>query len=144
LKLAYEATAYITERVRSAYPNAAKAIQSLHSMGFRLFTASNEHSRELDGYLTGMGIRQHFDTLYGSDLVNQGKYSVEYYRRVFNHAGVNAENALVVDDNLQNLAWAGSLGATTCLVSSSLPNGTPPDFVVSDLGDLPLALNRPL
>ena len=109
LKLAYESTAYITERVRSAYPGAAKAIRVLRGMGFRLFTASGEHSRELDEYLRGMGIREHFDIVYGPDLVSQGKYSIDYYQRVFAHSGAAPEHSLVVDDNPQNLAWSARL-----------------------------------
>ena len=140
LKLTKEAHAYITERVRSAYPNATAAIQLLHRTGFRLFTASNEHSRELDGYLRGMGIRHLFETLYGPDLVNMGKYSSEYYRRVFAHSGVAPEHSLVVDDNPQNLVWAGSLGAATCLVSPSPPPHVGATFIVSSLSDLPAAL----
>lgn len=140
LKMACDGISYITERVRSAYPGAAKAIQALRGMGFTLFTASGEHSRELDGYLKGMGIREYFHTLYGPDLVNQGKYSIEYYRLIFAHSGVVPVHALVVDDNPQNLAWAGSLGAATCLVSQSPPPRVKANLIVSSLSDLPTAL----
>jgi FMN phosphatase YigB (HAD superfamily) len=110
-------------------------------MGFRIFTASGEHSRELDGYLRGMGIRQHFDVLYGPDLVNEGKYSAEYYRLVFEHAGITPQRALVVDDKPRHLAWASDLGARTCLVSSPRHDAKV-DFAVPMLADLPSLLRR--
>lgn len=139
LELAYEAVDYITLRIRSGYPGAAEAIHSLHEMGYRLFTASGEHSRELDNYLRGMDIRQHFEVLYGPDLVNKGKYSTEYYRRIFNHAEIAPERALVIDDKPRQLAWASNLGAKTCLVGS-LSHDAMVDFTVSTLADLPSLL----
>ncbi|OGO22316.1 MAG: hypothetical protein A2Z28_02000 [Chloroflexi bacterium RBG_16_51_9] len=142
LELSCEARDYITERVRSAYPGAVEAIGALREMGFRLFTASGTHSRELGGYLRGMGIHQHFEALYGPDLVNRGKDTIDYYRRVFAHSGVAPEQSLVVDDNPQNLAWAGSLGAATCLVSQSPPPRVEATFIVSSLSDLPAALGK--
>jgi HAD superfamily hydrolase (TIGR01509 family) len=136
LRLACEAIDYITPRIMSEYPGAAEAVSDLHRMGFSLFTASGEHSRELDGYLRGMGIRQHFEVLYGPDLVNAAKYSVEYYRRIFVHAGIAPRRALVVDDKLRHLAWASELGARTCLVGAP-GQSLKIDLVVSALADLP-------
>jgi len=141
LGLACEAIDYITMQVRSEYPGAVEAIHNLHRMGYRLFTASGEHSRELEGYLRGMGIRQYFDVLYGPDLVNKGKYSVEYYRRVFDHAGITPERALVVDDKPRYLAWVSSLGAKTCLIGSSRPDAEV-DLAVPTMADLPSLLRK--
>ena len=111
-------------------------------MGFRLFTASGEHSRELDGYLTGMGVRQLFATLYGSDLIETGKYSAAYYRRLFDHAGISPGKAMVVDDKPQYLEWAAGLGAATCLVSPSPHYEGKATLAVSSLAELPAALKR--
>jgi len=86
LELAIKAGDYITQRVESAFPGAADAIRVPHSAGFKLFTASEEHWRELDGYTRAMGVRECFRASYGSDLINQGKYSVDYYPRLFGHA----------------------------------------------------------
>jgi len=140
--LVWEAIAHITERVRSSYPDVAKSIRTLCKMGFKLHTASAEHSRELEGYLRGMGIRQYFNTLYGSDAVNQGKYSIEYYQRLFGHSGVAPESSLVVDDSPHNLVWAGSLGAITCLVNPSQPENAQADYVITKLADLPEILGK--
>lgn len=140
IQLAWQASDYITSRVRSSFPGVDRAIRDLSGMGFRLFTASAEHSRELAGYLEGIGVRESFDCLYGPDLVNAGKISVDYYRRIFAHAGVSPEHALVVDDRLHNLDWAATLGATTCLITDSQYRARA-DFIAENLGDLVSALH---
>jgi FMN phosphatase YigB (HAD superfamily) len=71
--------------------------------------------------------------------VNEGKYSVEYYRRIFDHAGIAPGRALVVDDKLRHLAWASDLGAKTCLVGPPRHDAHV-DFAVPMLADLPLLL----
>ncbi len=140
IRLAEQATAFITRRVRSAYPGAVEAIRALHRLGINMFTASGGHSRELDGYLTGMGIRDCFRVLYGADLVNQAKENADYYRKIFVHAGVEPKSALVVDESPRVLAWAQSVGAATCLVSLDPSPKAQTDLVVSRLADLPAAL----
>lgn len=142
LEIAWQSNDYVTERIHSTYPGATEAIHLLHRKGFILFTASGEHSRELEGYLKGMGIRSLFHTLYGPDIINYGKRSVEYYRRIFNHTGVIPNQALVVDDYPYALVWAASLGAKTCLVSPNLHQDAGVDLIISSLGNLPSALEK--
>lgn len=142
LELVWQASDYITQRVRSGYHGVVDAVRRLKRNGFTLFTSSGEHSRELEGYLKGMGIRDYFNTLYGSDIINQGKYSIEFYRRVFDHSGVVPEHALVVDDRLHNLIWAASLGAKTCLVGADPHHGGRVDMFIASLSDLPVALEK--
>lgn len=142
LKMVWQASDYITHRVRTAYPGVADAIRSLYKKGFSLFTASGQHSRELEGYLKGMGIRECFNTLYGSDLINQGKYSVEFYSCIFKHSGVDPDHALVVDDTLHNLVWAASLGVKTCLISDNPNKDIEVNLIIPVLKDLPAALEK--
>jgi HAD superfamily hydrolase (TIGR01509 family) len=141
IRLAREALWYITHHTRSAYPGAAEAVRKLYNGGFKLFTSSGETALELEGYTNAMGIRDCFEKLYGADIINQGKYSVEYYRMMFAHAGVRPREALVVDDNPKYLDWAAGLGAVTCLVSSSKPV-TKTHPVISSLAQLPEMIKR--
>jgi len=90
-------------------------------MYYALHTASGEPSSDLAGYLEAMGVRDRFGTLYGPDLVNAAKASPRYYARVFSHAGLRPEEALVVDDGEQVLEWAASLGARTVLCRPNPP-----------------------
>ncbi len=121
LELAAAASAYVTRRVRAAYPGAVEAIRTLRAAGFSLYTASGEHSADLEGYLEGMGVRRCFATLYGPDLVRCAKASPRYYISIFAHAGVAPEDALVVDDGEEALDWAATAGARTVLCGPNPP-----------------------
>lgn len=118
LKLAREAAMYITSRARSAFAGAPEAILALHQAGYELHTASNETSWELDGYLTGMGVRDCFTHLFGPDLVDRMKAGSDYYRRAFVLAGVEPGDALVIDDSVSACAWASEAGARVVHIGS--------------------------
>lgn len=111
LALERDASDYVTQRVRSALPGAVEAIRAFGAAGFVLHTASGEASFELDGYLRGMGVREHFGHLFGPDVVNVWKGSAEYYRRMFVHASIDPTDVLIVDDNEQPCVWAREAGA---------------------------------
>jgi FMN phosphatase YigB (HAD superfamily) len=140
-RLVEDASAFITRNVRAAFPGASAAIRQLHGAGYRLYTASGEHSLELNGYLTGMGVRECFHTLYGPDLVQTSKAGPHYYERVFDHAGIAPIGALVVDDNGSVLDWAASVGARTILCRPTPPTSTRHGHITS-LADLPAVLER--
>jgi HAD superfamily hydrolase (TIGR01509 family) len=108
---------YATARVRSAIPGAADAIRALHDGGFTLHTASGEISSELHNYLSGMGVRDCFGHLFGSDIVDVWKGSAEYYRRVFAHVGVDPADVLIVDDHPAPCGWAAEAGARTVCIT---------------------------
>jgi hypothetical protein len=111
--LARGASEYVTPRIRAAYPGVVEAIKTLHSQGHRLYTASGEAFIELNGYLTGMGVRNCFVGLYGPD---------------------------VVDDHGLVLSWAASTGARTVLVQpagKAVEDGT---IVIGALRELPNAI----
>ena len=115
VSLARETSAFVTRRVRSARPSAVDAIRALHSDGHRLYTASGEDSEDLDGYLEGMGVRDLFVRLYGPDLVKTAKEVPSYYQRIFGDAGIQPNEAVVVDDSRLVLGWAKEIGAITIL-----------------------------
>lgn len=137
--LAHTASAAIIRQVRSAYPGAVHAIRALHGRGYRLCTATGASSREIAGYLEGMGVRGCFDRLYGPDLINTHKVGPEYYTRLLADAGVAPEAALIVDDNAEVLRWAAQAGAQTVRVG---PAGPGPEPAISRLADLPDWLAR--
>jgi HAD superfamily hydrolase (TIGR01509 family) len=137
------ASAYVTRRVRAAFPGATEAIHALHARGHRLFTASGEDHRDLGGYLTGMGVRDCFaGGLYGPDLINTPKEGPRYYERIFADAGIDPGDAIVVDDYPGALAWARSAGARTAWVRSDRGEALDADLALAGLRDLPAALDR--
>jgi phosphoglycolate phosphatase-like HAD superfamily hydrolase len=120
-RLSRACDAYVTRRVRAAFPGAIGAIRWLHRAGYRLHTASGEASWELDGYLIGMRVRTCFDNLYGPDQVDVAKASPLYYQQVFAHAGLAPGDAVVVDDAERALNWAAEVGARTVLCRPAPP-----------------------
>ncbi len=138
--LAEAAAAYVTPRVRSAFPGAVDAIRDLHAHGFTLYTASGERSVELAGYLTGMGVRERFTRLYGPDLVSTFKEGPHYYARIFADAGIAPQDALVVDDAPSALGWACEAGARAVLVGQAA-DGWQGERIAS-LASLPTFLHK--
>lgn len=67
---------------------------------------------------TDVVVRPVFTTLYGPDLIQCHKGSSEFYRRIFEDSGVDARDALVVDDKEYILAWAKVHGARTVMIST--------------------------
>lgn len=115
--LSIETSAYVTPRIRSAYPGAIDAIRELHGRGYPLRTASGEPSDHLEGYLIGMEVRECFaGALYGPDIVDTPKSHPQHYHRIFEHAAVAPADAVVVDNDIEALANAAGAGASTVLV----------------------------
>ena len=104
---------YITPRVRSAYPEAPQAIRDLARDGIALHTASGGSSLQLHGYLSGSGIRDVFDRLYGPDLIDRFKTGPHYYAAILADSGVDPAEAAVVDDSIEALDWAAACGLRT-------------------------------
>jgi FMN phosphatase YigB (HAD superfamily) len=135
-RLCRDCESFVTRRVRAACPGVVQEVRRLHAVGYVLRTASGERSWELEGYLTGMGVRDCFVDLYGVDLVDTAKASRLFYERIFIHAGVAPEDALVVDDSERALDWAADLGARTVLCRPEAPTYSSRHLHVRRLADL--------
>jgi beta-phosphoglucomutase-like phosphatase (HAD superfamily) len=144
LALVDESTRWIAPRVRSTIPGTIEVIHVLYDRGYTLHTGSDHESLDLEGYLTGMGVRPLFGRLYGPDLVNTAKMSPAYYEQIFADAGVSATDALVVDDGPGPIGWAAQTGATTVLVADSggHGDGSAASFVIGGLAELPAIAAR--
>ncbi len=118
IELGRAATAWILPQIRAYYPGAVDAIRTLHSQGYRLYTASGEPSSDLRGYLAGTGVLDCFERLYGPDLVQTFKASPHFYTRILADAGIDPAAALVIDDNPHAAAWASQAGVRCILVSA--------------------------
>lgn len=140
VSIASEAHSYITRRVHAAFPGVVDTIRELHTEGYHLHTASGGRSHELAGYLEAMGVRDLFGRLYGPDLVGLPLQGPQYYRRLFEDSGSEAEKSVVVDDSLERAAWVMEAGAVAVLVS---PSGLAPNVqgpIISSLAELPSLL----
>ena len=140
--LAHEAQDYISRRVTSAFPGAADTLRSLSSE-YELFTASMGPSFWLEGSLEAMGVTDLFTRLYGPDLINATKQGVTFYPRMFEHAGVEPGNAIVLDDTPAFLPKIKSAGATPVLVGNRDAGPANQDVLqIAALSELPELLAR--
>ena len=94
----------------SAIPGAIDAVRALAARGVVLHTASGGQSWELDPYLRSMGIREHFDRLYGPDLVDRYKNGPRYHAAILADSRTAPSDAAVVDDSAEARCWANSVG----------------------------------
>lgn len=108
--LGVDASIWVGERVQAAMPGAVDAVRTFARRGLVLHTASGGLSWELDPYLRSMGIREHFDRLYGPDLVDRYKNGPHYHAAILADSGTDPAHAAVVDNWAEARAWAGSLG----------------------------------
>lgn len=141
IELARQSEAYVTRRVKTAFPGVIEAIRHLYDQGYTLHTASGESSLHLQGYLEGMGVLACFGKLYGSDLLDTLKEAPEYYERLFADSGIAPTDALIVDDSPRNLAWAREFGATTVLVSAE-HKSMDGMYCIESLAELPNLLQK--
>lgn len=140
--LAHQAADFILPRIRSAFPGVVEAIRALHQRSYPLSTASGESSTDLAGYLTGMGVRECFQRLYGPDLINTQKNGPAYYERVFADAGVDPARALVVDDTPKAIRWARQAGARAVLITTTSPAEADGVLHLPSLAHLPEVIER--
>ena len=96
-----ELSIYVGERAVCAIEGSTDAVVSLYRAGYRLFTASGANSWELQAILGRMGIADLFQQLYGPDLIDHVKYGPEFYDKLFAHAGIQADRALVIESDLE-------------------------------------------
>ena len=106
-----ELSIYVAERANSAITGAADAILSLHRAGHTLYMASGTASWDLRGIMTKMGIAETISAFYGPDLIDHVKYGPAYYRKIFDHAGVAPNRAVVIESDLEFCRWASEAGA---------------------------------
>ena len=142
LALAKEATHFIMARVRADYPGALDTVRWLAER-YPVRTASNGASFELTMIYDPLGITSCFQRLYGPDLVGHPKTSRRYYDRIFEDAGVDPATALVLDDNVNCVAWAREARAQAVLVGETggSEGGT---RTIAALRDLPELLAKGL
>ena len=141
VSIAREASAYVTRRVQAAFPGAIETIRQLHAEGYLLHTASAEHSDDLAGYLEAMCVKDLFGRLYGPNLLDLPLSGPQYYRRLFEDSGVEASEAVVVDDSPRRVDWVVDAGASAVLVSRGRPTSNVRCPVISSLAELPLLMN---
>lgn len=95
-------------------PELDRVLGSLPWRKVILTSASSEHAHRV---LTALGVRQHFERLFGiRDTGYVCKPHPSAYRSVLDALNISAELSIMLDDSIANLRAAGALGMTTVLV----------------------------
>lgn len=141
-KIYFEVIEAITPNTKASFPGVVEAIKNLHSQGFRLFTASGEHSVELKGYLRGMRVKDCFENFYGPDLVNTHKTNEVFYDNLFKDIKLDPRRAIIIDDNPKFLDSAEKTGANViqaCLTGEHEPTYR---YVIENMNSLPEVIEK--
>jgi len=110
-RIAAATIAYVKEHLDIRAPEkGVRALRALKGRGLVLHIASGDSHDDLVTFLERIGVRDVFDRVYGSDLVNTWKFGPEYYRAVLADSGVDPNRAAVVDDQPNAIAWARECG----------------------------------
>jgi HAD superfamily hydrolase (TIGR01509 family) len=133
--LAEATNAWVSERLLASYQGTAEALRRLKGNGFTLFTSAGSVSQDADAYLRGMLVRDLFEETYGTDIIDRWKTNAGFYRKILEHSGIDAKDAVTVDDQERCLDWAKRAGfARTFLLAP--PATTSPHEVIASLADL--------
>ncbi|MBD3408285.1 MAG: HAD hydrolase-like protein [Candidatus Lokiarchaeota archaeon] len=100
---------WITARVKASYPGIIQVINEL-APEYTLYTASNEPRYRLEHYLRGMGILEHFEELFGSDILHAFKNTTYYFEKIVEITDVDPETSIFIDDRFDNLLKARNVG----------------------------------
>ncbi|NLZ77766.1 MAG: HAD-IA family hydrolase [Spirochaetales bacterium] len=87
----------------------ADTIGRLRNLGYRVVCASNTYASHWE-ILREMGVLSLFDALYPSHEMGLTKPSHAYFRHILEAEGIGADEAYFVDDSIEHVESARSLG----------------------------------
>lgn len=115
-RVANGAHEYVRQHVDIRAPRIVERLQDFHRRGLTMHVASGDQHDDLVGYLETMGVRELFDRVYGSDLVNVWKQGPAYYRAILADTGTDPATAVVIDDSERATRWAAECDLRGALV----------------------------
>ena len=137
VRLGRELHVYVRSNHDAIFDHSARVVRALApSYDFHLATGNPSWCG--GPQLDSIGVRDCFGLLCGPDLVGVRKRSPLFYPRLFELAGVAASEAVVVDDEPQQLARAVAAGARTVLVHRSEP--WPDGARIANIAELPATI----
>jgi putative hydrolase of the HAD superfamily len=102
---------------------------------------TNSPGRWASRVLATMGLTDQFRRVCDLEFLEyEAKPSPEAFRRVLNHLGRRAEECVLVEDTLRNLAAAKALGMTTVLVGTTAERPPYVDYVIARPSQVPHVL----
>lgn len=103
---------HIVDKTR-LYPGVRGALMSLREAGYRLAVISNKNSALCRKVIEALGVADIFEVVMGADAMPFRKPSPEPILRLLRDFGVNAENAVIVGDSINDVAAGKAAGVWT-------------------------------
>lgn len=131
-QLPYEAG----RRCQACYPEVPSCLSSLAEGDIVMSVTSLAMSPYNRGLLEGSTIAQNFSHIFGPDTIGLGHKGEEYYRRALAKVRLDAQECIIVDDNIDGIRAAKGLGALAVLVDREGAEALPDKETARGLADL--------
>ncbi len=122
----------------AAFPDARPAVARLKAAGHRVFVSTGATESNARGSLTGARLLSEVHSVFTGELLNVGKDESQYWKGILARLNTEATRAFVVDDRLDYLEPAASVGFRALLMDRDgrhAPEAMP-SFVEATLKDL--------
>ncbi len=103
---------HIVDKTR-LYPDVQGTLMSLRESGCRLAVISNKNSALCRKVINALGVEDFFEAVMGADTMPFRKPSPEPVLKLLRDFGVNAENAVIVGDSINDVAAGKAAGILT-------------------------------
>jgi phosphoglycolate phosphatase len=122
------------------YPGVHDALDRLKEAGSRLSVLTNKPVRISDEILEGLGVKGHFDYIYGGNSFEFKKPNPIGIDTIMRDTGAAREYTIMVGDSGVDIQTARNAGVVACGVSYGFQPETlvtnPPDFMIHAMGEL--------
>ena len=122
-------------------PGVLQYMQDARRLGLKIGLASSSSCRWVMGHLNRLSLNGYFDCVCASDDVQRVKPHPELYQAVLHRLGIQAIEAIALEDSPNGIQAAKSAGVYCVAVPNPLTsqlNLSQADLVLSSLADLPL------
>lgn len=106
----------VMSAIDAAFPDARPAVSRLNRAGHRLCVSTNATESNARGSLQGARLLMEFHDIFTGERLNAGKTTPEYWRGVQEALALDLAHAVVVDDRLDYLEAAASVGIRALLL----------------------------
>lgn len=138
----------VGRRCQVCYPEVPSCLSSLAEGELVLSVTSLAMSPYNRGLLEGSFIARYFSYIFGPDTIGLGRKGEEFYGRALARVGLESKECVIVDDNIEGIQAAKSLGTLALLVDREGAEALPDketargsaDLILPDLRDLPSRL----
>jgi HAD superfamily hydrolase (TIGR01509 family) len=128
--------------VQPVLPGVREYLEEARRLGLRLGVASSSSRAWVEGHLTRLGLRAHFEVVRCAEDVARVKPDPALYQAVLQATGVLAQQAVALEDSPNGVLAAKRAGLTCIAVPNPLTlrlDLAAADLTLASLADVPLA-----